>query len=120
MGERDWVRTLAEVDQAIGNCLSALDRYEAKFVELLREQEVAAGPCFERSLPDTSPDVAWADRLAAAKAGADEVEQLLAEQEAVWGRWRESLAEWRRLVEQGDRGQETGVSSELSSPSPVS
>jgi hypothetical protein len=100
MGERDWTRTLDEVDQAIGGCLSALERYEAKFVELLREQAVTTGPTFERSLPDVSPDVGWNDRLAAAKAGADEVEQLLAEQEAVWGRWRESLAAWRRLVEQ--------------------
>ena len=103
MGERDWVRTLDEVDQAIGNCLSTLERYEAKFVELLRERTVAPGPQFERALPDSSPDVGWDDRLATAKAGADEVEQLLAEQEAVWGRWRESLAEWRQLVEQGDR-----------------
>jgi len=100
MGERDWMRTLDEVDQAIGNCLSALERYEAKFVELLRERTVTPGPQFERSLPDASPDVGWDDRLATAKAGADEVEQLLAEQEAVWGRWRESLAAWRRLVEQ--------------------
>jgi hypothetical protein len=102
MGERDWMRTLDEVDQAIGNCLSALERYEAKFVELLRERAVVAGPQFERSLPDVSPDSGWTDRLAAAKAGADEVEHLLAEQEAVWGRWRESLAAWRRLVEQGE------------------
>lgn len=93
MGERDWMRTLDEVDQAIGGCLSALERYEAKFVELLREQAVAAGPHFERSLPDGSPDQGWNDRLLAAKTGADEVEQLLAEQEAVWNRWRESLAQ---------------------------
>lgn len=93
MGERDWMRTLDDVDQAIGNCLAALDRYEAKFVELLREQALAPGPHFERSLPDGSPDAAWDDRLATARAGADEVEQLLAEQEAVWNRWRESLAQ---------------------------
>ena len=72
MGERDWMRTLDEVDQAIGGCLSALERYEAKFVELLREQAVVAGPHFERSLPDVSPDEGWNDRLLAAKTGADE------------------------------------------------
>jgi hypothetical protein len=105
MGERDWMRSLDEVDEAIGNCLAALERYEAKFVELLREQAVAPGPRFERSLPDASPDVGWADRLAAAKAGADEVEQLLAEQEAVWRRWRESLAAWRQLVSQQGVGE---------------
>ncbi len=93
MGERDWMRTLDDVDQAIGNCLAALDRYEAKFVELLREQAVVPGPHFERSLPDGSPDAAWEARLASARAGADEVEQLLAEQEAVWNRWRDSLAQ---------------------------
>jgi len=100
--DRDWMRTLDEVGQAIEGCLSALDRYEVKFAELLADRLPPRedGPHFDRALPDAAPDAGWSDRLAGARAGADEVEQLLAEQEAVWGRWREALSAWRRLVEQ--------------------
>lgn len=106
-GDGDWVRTLDEVGRAIAGCLSALDRYETKFAAMLAEQvPVRKGsPHFDRELPDA--DGGWRDRLTAAKAGADEVERLLDEQEAVWGRWREALTAWRRLVEQpqpGERG----------------
>ncbi len=101
-GEADWVRTLDEVGRAIEGCLTALDRYEVKFSALLAEQlpPRAGAPRFDRALPDGDADGGWAERLAAAKAGADEVERLLDEQEAVWGRWREALSAWRRLVEQ--------------------
>ena len=97
-GGSDWVRTLDEVGQAIEGCLSALDRYEARFASLLREQLPPAGrpPQFDRTLPDPQ----WEERLAAAKAGAGDLERLLDEQEAVWGRWRAALSAWRRLVEQ--------------------
>jgi hypothetical protein len=99
-GDRDWVRTLDEVGQAIVGCLSALDRYETRFTAMLAEQAPPreGSPRFERELP--AGDDGWRDRLTAAKAGADEVERLLDEQEAVWGRWREALSAWRRLVEQ--------------------
>jgi hypothetical protein len=96
-GDRDWARTLNEVGQAIEGCLAALDRYESRFTALLADQLPA---------PDRPPrqlsggDDGWRERLTAAKTGADEVERLLDEQEAVWGRWRESLSAWRRLVEQ--------------------
>jgi hypothetical protein len=106
-GDRDWVRTLDEVGQAIEGCLSALDRYETKFTAMLAEHVPPREgvPHFERPLP--GGDDGWRDRLTAAKAGADEVERLLDEQEAVWGRWREALSAWRQLVEQpqpGERG----------------
>jgi hypothetical protein len=101
-GSRDWVRTLDEVGQAIEGCLSALGRYEERFSALLAEHlpPGIAGPSFDRSLPEGDADRGWEDRLAAARAGADEVERLLDEQEAVWSRWREALTAWRRLVEQ--------------------
>jgi hypothetical protein len=101
-GERDWVRTLDEVGQAIEGCLAALDRYEVKFSAMLAEQlpPREGAPRFDRSLPEGDGDDGWTGRLAAAKAGADEVERLLDEQEVVWGRWREALSAWRRLVEQ--------------------
>jgi hypothetical protein len=101
-GDRDWVRTLDEVGQAIEGCLSALDRYETKFTAMLADH---VPPHTARPLP--APDDGWRDRLTVAKAGADEVERLLDEQEAVWGRWREALSAWRQLVEQpqpGERG----------------
>lgn len=94
-GDANWVRTLDEVGQAIEGCLSALDRYETKFTAMLAAQ---IPPRFDRELP--GGDDGWQDRLTTAKAGADEVERLLDEQEAVWGRWRERLTAWRQLVEQ--------------------
>lgn len=99
-GDGDWVRTLDEVGQAIEGCLSALDRYETKFSAMLAEHVPPSegSPRFDRESPEA--DDGWRDRLTAAKAGADEVERLLDEQEAVWGRWREALTAWRRLVEQ--------------------
>lgn len=95
--DRDWVRTLDEVDAAVRRCLSVLDRYEAKFTELLADH---APPTVRRhAVPDRTTE-GWNERLAGAHAQADEVEQLLAEQEAVWGRWREALSTWRQSVEQ--------------------
>lgn len=107
-GDRHWERTLVEVGQAIEGCLTALDRYESRFADLLAGQEATqVGTAhFERNLPG-SDDVGWNERLDAARAGADEVERLLDEQEAVWGRWCEALTAWQRLVEQpqsGERG----------------
>jgi hypothetical protein len=92
-----------EVSRAIEAHRAALERYAATFADVLGENPPPSGPVFDRELPDAG----WNDRLAAAKASADEAEHLLAEQEAVWGRWQESLAAWRRLVEQppGDRGE---------------
>ena len=91
---QDWVRTLDEVDEAVHGCLTILDRYEAKFTELLGERLPP------RSNPAVPIPSVWDERLTAARAQADEVERLLAEQEAIWGRWREALSGWRRSVEQ--------------------
>jgi hypothetical protein len=100
-GEREWVRTLNEVGAAIADCLTALDRYEERFVSILSGQkpsasEVPLGPC---DWPSADTDPAWQDRLAQARAGALEVERLLEEQETAWGQWREALANWRRRIE---------------------
>jgi hypothetical protein len=95
--DREWVRTLDEVEDAVRRCLAVLDRYESKFAELLGDrapQALSRPAAADRPLPE------WDDRLAKARGQADEVERLLAEQEAVWGRWREALSEWRRSVEQ--------------------
>jgi hypothetical protein len=95
--ERDMERKLDEVGQAIEGCLTTLDRYEVKIAQLLAECD---RPRIERAPPSVAHNPGWGERLAAAQAGADEVELLLAEQEAVWGRWQEAFSAWRRLVEQ--------------------
>jgi len=95
--DREWVRTLDEVEDAVRRCLAVLDRYETKFAELLSEH---APPTVRRHSISDRTVPGWDDRLAAARGQADDVEQLLAEQEAVWSRWREALSEWRRSVEQ--------------------
>ena len=73
--------------QAIEGCLSALDRYETKFTAMLAEHVPPRG-VIAPERPVAGADDGWRDRLTAAKAGADQVERLLDEQEAVWGRWR--------------------------------
>jgi hypothetical protein len=82
--------------------LTTLDRYEVKFAQLLAECDVPRGPRprGELALPALASHPGWGERLTAAQSGADEAEQLLAEQEAVWGRWQEAFSAWRRLVEQ--------------------
>jgi hypothetical protein len=100
--ERGMERTLDEVGHAIEGCLTTLDRYEVRFAQLLAECDVPPGlrPREERVFPALAKHTGWNERLAAAQSGADEVEQLLAEQEAVWDRWQEAFSAWRRLVEQ--------------------
>lgn len=109
--ERDWERTLDEVGHAIEGCLTTLDRYEAKFAQLLAECDVPRGPRPRegRTLPALASHPGWSERLTAAQSGADEAEQLLAEQEAVWGRWQEAFSAWRRLVEQPAEPAESGA-----------
>lgn len=90
-----WQETLTQVEQSIGDCLAALDRYESAFAKALRAapEAVAARP-----LPSPSP--VWDEKLAAATRQADEVEQLLAEQEVVWGRWRQTFGNWQQMVQE--------------------
>ena len=95
--DRDWVRALDEVEDAVRRCLAVLDRYEAKFTELLAEH--APPTVSPHPVPELT-SAGWEERLAAARGQADEVERLLVEQEVVWGRWRDALSAWRRSVEQ--------------------
>ena len=39
-----WQHALAEVEQAVGNCLAALDRYEKAFDGVLRAEGLQAAP----------------------------------------------------------------------------
>jgi hypothetical protein len=83
-----WRDALSAVEQSIGDCLTALDRYEAAFGRVLAETGTPPPPPPEP--PDRSAE--WAAKLAAAGDRADEAERLLAEGEAVWNRWRAALA----------------------------
>ncbi len=90
----NWQDTLTEVERSISDCLVALDRYESAFVKVLHDHQ--AEPVATLPLPTPSP--VWDEKLAAATRQADEVEQLLAEQEAVWGRWRHTFGNWQQMM----------------------
>jgi hypothetical protein len=89
-----WQETLSQVEQSIGDCLAALDRYESAFAKVLHDSPEAIAA---RPVPPPSP--VWDEKLAAAARQADEVEQLLTEQEVVWGRWRQTFGNWQQLMQ---------------------
>lgn len=94
-----WQQTLAEVEQAVGNCLAALDRYEKAFDGVLRTGGVEpAAPVV--SAASGEQIAGWEERLSYARQHADAVEALLDEQEAEWKAWQEKFTAWRRSLEQ--------------------
>jgi hypothetical protein len=94
-----WRTTVADIEQAIGDCLSALDRYEAAFVQVLGGASGVATDSPPAAHADRGEG--WGERLDVAGRSADEVERLLDEQEAIWGRWRKALSGWQRLAAAG-------------------
>ena len=94
-----WQQTLAEVEQAVGNCLSALDRYEKAFDGVLRAE--GSEPAAPAATAASGEQMAgWEERLGFARQHADAVEALLAEQEAEWTAWLSKYTAWRRSLEQ--------------------
>jgi hypothetical protein len=89
----NWQATLADVERSIDDCLAALARYESAFAKVLHEPVPAVAA---RTPPE--PPASWDATMADAARRTDEVEQLLDEQERVWGRWRQALGQWRRTV----------------------
>jgi hypothetical protein len=89
----DWRAALAAVERGIDDCLAALDRYESAFAKVLDER-----PVVKLAEPVLPPAIDWDAQLAKSKATADEVEQVLAEQEVLWGRWRSALANWQTMA----------------------
>jgi hypothetical protein len=85
----DWRASLAAVERGIDDCLAALDRYEQAFARVLAEPARLSAPA---PLP---PPADWDERMAAPVAASDEVERLLAEQQAAWARWQAALGDWR-------------------------
>lgn len=64
------------------------------FTKVLQEHHAEPLP----AKPLSSPTAVWDEKLAAATRQADEVEQLLAEQEAVWGKWRHTFGHWQQMM----------------------
>lgn len=95
-GKGGWATALAEVEQAVGGCLAALDRYEGAFADVLAD----ADPSLSARRPLVPPEEDWGERTAAARAKVAGVEQLLEEQERAWTAWQESFTAWRRSLEQ--------------------
>jgi hypothetical protein len=93
-----WQSALAEVEQAVGSCLAALDRYEKAFGGVLTGEGVTP----TRSVTAVSGEqlAGWEERLSFARQHADAVESLLDEQEAEWSAWLTKYSAWRRSLEQ--------------------
>lgn len=92
----EWHRTVVAIEDSIGQCLAALDRYEQTFSRVLSDAPRDAPRVSEPIEP--VPEPAWDDRLALTARHADEVEQLLARQEADWRRWQEMFQDWKQLL----------------------
>jgi hypothetical protein len=88
MARENWQKALAEVEEGVRACLTALDRYEATFDGLMAP---AAAPAA------APPD--WDASLARVGDEVNRVELLLAEQQAAWGRWHAALDRWEQSLE---------------------
>lgn len=97
MGEKpnsEWARTLGAVDESIARCLESLNRYEAKFDDLLKDPMPGSAP-----LAGNFDAAAWTEKLAAAEGEVSRAEQLIAEQEASWAQSQAALAAWQISVQ---------------------
>lgn len=95
-GKGGWGTALADVEQAVGDCLASLGRYEVAFADVLAEVD----PDLAVRRPLVPPEEEWGERTAAARAKVADVEQLLDEQERAWSAWQASFTAWRRSLEQ--------------------
>jgi hypothetical protein len=94
--ESGWTHSLNEVERAVGACLDALDRYETAFAGLLFE--TGNGMQVANRL-DANDDREWDQRLSAAQAHVDSIEQLLIDQQAIWTSWQQTYQHWRESLE---------------------
>ena len=93
-----WWQTLAEMEQAIDQCLVTLQKYEDGFRDVLR---TSAGSTTLLAIP--KDDDGWNSRLEMARKHANTVEELLSEQESIWTQWKQSYENWRHSLEQPSR-----------------
>ena len=96
---RAWETSLGAIEVAVGDCLKALERYEASFQKAYTEQG-GPGEALQLHAAHDALDETWTRQLAGADRSAEDVEQLLAEQEIVWTRWQELVAGWKHSLEQ--------------------
>ena len=103
MGENQagWMRTLAQVEEAIQGCLTSLDRYEEAFGKTYAEatELLPARVAYENDPRLDSLEKVWVERLTVAQYAADEVEVLLNEQQDLWGKWLDSYNLWKESLE---------------------
>jgi hypothetical protein len=95
-----WMRTLAQVEEAIQGCLTSLDRYEVAFGKTYAEaKELLPAKHYESDPRLDSLEKVWVERLTVAQHAADEVELLLNEQQDLWGKWLDSYNLWKQSLE---------------------
>jgi hypothetical protein len=82
------------MEASIGDCLATLGKYETQFAKVLQQQ--AAKPVAVPTTPVSS--TIWDEKLHDAEKQAADVAQLLAEQEAVWGKWQQTFANWQQML----------------------
>ena len=96
---QQWLRSLDEIEQAIGACLATLDHREARISELFRDGG-RSNRDVTRLLDSLSHVTGWTERLSAVQSYAVHVESLVSEVKPDWDRWSQALTTWQRLVEQ--------------------
>ena len=87
----DWQASLDQMEAALGNALTALDRYQAGWERML-QSSAAPAPTPAGSLELKLRE--WDARLIAAAELADSVERELNDRQAAVGRWQESIKLW--------------------------
>jgi len=86
----DWQASLDQMEAALGNALTALDRYQAGWERMLQSRTAPApAGSLELKLRE------WDARLIAAAELADSVERELNDRQAAVGRWQESIKLWQ-------------------------
>ncbi|MFO0936253.1 MAG: hypothetical protein U0798_07045 [Gemmataceae bacterium] len=91
----NWRESIDRVEKELTDCLAALDRYEQSFHTVLQSEPA---PGIETPNVLDNKTAGWSERLAKAGERAASVEQLLAEQEAIWERWQSAVVRWKESL----------------------
>ena len=107
----DWHSSLDEIANALQRALEHLERFEAEWAPVLRDEPVRADrPSSNESSSRLEGSVRdWEGRLTAAAELADSVEQELSDRQIEVERWHQSFSRWHEMIQQsGVRSQESG------------
>ncbi len=91
---RNWEASLGEVEAGVEQCLAELDRFEARFADVLAGG-AAAG--VSGNLP--TPREGWEAALAEARQLSEAIDRELLAQETAWRHWQEAMAVWATKME---------------------